>query len=305
MHVAVLALLLPAACRRSAAPVVAKADVVVDAPVAQEHSWKLAVFAADAALAEDQQLAELDAPHLTERLGKIVMALPQFATPTAADVVVDPVGVQVIATWQATDTEGKPAPILAPTGGGGLFVSAVAHAERIGVKPRDIAERTVEVMLPFPAERAGTLPEYVFERLRQAVALAVTDAVGELWARRLTDDQVKALVGKGPLWQQMAGAREVGERKLKDARVSLEKAARDTRKDLAAVAAAALGRLGDDQSTPVLVALLDTQHLEVIDAALGALADIGTPAALAALKDAAEHHEVPMIRARAKALLEK
>ena len=55
----------------------------------------------------------------------------------------------------------------------------------------------------------------------------------------------------------------------------------------------------------MLVALLDTQHLEVIDAALGALADIGTPAALAALKDAAEHHEVPVIRARARGLLQK
>jgi len=312
-HLACLALLC-AACRQPPAPVAAKthaaatsAPAVAPAAAAvlapEDRRWSLAAFAADVAVPDDQQLAGLGPAGLTDKLRKIVLDLPQFAPPPAP-AVADPVGVQVLTSWQATDQDSKAVPILLPPGGGSLLVRVVAHAERMGAKPSDIAERTVEAALPFPAERAGAVPDFVFARLRQAVALAVQDAVGELWARRLTDPQVQALVGKGPLWQQMAGAREVGERKLADARPALEKAARDSRKDLAAVAAAALGRLQDDKSTPVLVALLDGPHLEVVDAALGALADIGGAAALVALKDAAKRHPVQVIRERAKGLLE-
>lgn len=297
--------LLATACRPRPAPAPPRPDAVSAADVQASglaRTWTLGAFAADLNVAEDQQLQDLDRAALTTRLQQAIATLPQLQ---GQGELAERVGVQIVVGWQALDAHGAAAPILAPKGDGTLFVSVSAHAERLGVKPRDLAERTVEAPLPFPADHAGTKADFVFGRIRQAASLATTDALGELWARRLTDAEVQGLLGHGPLWQQMAGAREVGERHLKDSRLALEKAARDSRKDLAAVAAAALGRLRDDRSTAVLVSLLDGPHLEVADAALGALSDIGSPASLAALREAADKHEVAVMRQRARALLEQ
>ena len=86
-------------------------------------------------------------------------------------------------------------------------------------------------------------------------------------------------------------------------RVALEKLARSTRRELAVVSVAALSRLGDAQSLPVLVACVDSGHLDVADAALQALADMTVPEALTALQNVAADHGEAQIRNRAADLL--
>ena len=69
------------------------------------------------------------------------------------------------------------------------------------------------------------------------------------------------------------------------------------------VAVAAVGRLGDAKSVPVLVACIDSGHLDVVDAALQALADMAAPEAHAALLRTATEHGEAGIRQRAADLL--
>ncbi len=83
----------------------------------------------------------------------------------------------------------------------------------------------------------------------------------------------------------------------------LEKLARSTKRELAIVAVAAVGRLGDAKSVPVLVACIDSGHLDVVDAALQALADMAAPEAHAALLRTATEHGEAGIRQRAADLL--
>ena len=99
------------------------------------------------------------------------------------------------------------------------------------------------------------------------------------------------------------GAREAGERKLERARLPLQKLARGSRREPAVVAVAALGRLGHPDSVPVLVQCVDSMHLDVVDAALQALAEMRAPGAHTALVDLAQHHGEASVRQRAAALL--
>jgi HEAT repeat protein len=148
-------------------------------------------------------------------------------------------------------------------------------------------------------------PVFLKDKLGQAAAIAVTDALHQLWAAGLTDAELTPLLAEDvTLVQQAAAAREAGERKLLATREPLEALARTGRRDVAQVAVAALGRLGDVRSVPVLVEVLDSSHGEVVDAALQALADIQLPESMNALQTAADQHVDPAVRKRAKALLE-
>ena len=94
-------------------------------------------------------------------------------------------------------------------------------------------------------------------------------------------------------------AKQIGVKALQD----LVKLARSTKRELAIVAVAAVGRLGDAKSVPVLVACIDSGHLDVVDAALQALADMAAPEAHAALLRTATEHGEAGIRQRAADLL--
>jgi HEAT repeat protein len=156
-----------------------------------------------------------------------------------------------------------------------------------------------------PPERAAALTEFLLARLNRAVEMATTDVLAELWARQLSDTQVLDFMDTRVLWRKVAAAREVGERRLLQARTEVEAAARDPRQDLAAVATAALGRLGRTESVPVLTGLIDSEHPAVVDAALASLADIGDEAALGQLRQAAAQHPDASVRQRAAALLQE
>jgi HEAT repeat protein len=203
------------------------------------------------------------------------------------------------------DDAGQPRSAAGKPSQGAVIVTLMAHAERPVPKGEpDIAERTLDVSLPLSEERAAELKAFLTARLQEASAVATADVLGELWARGLDEAAVLALLDDDVLWRRVAGAREAGERGLKAARERLEKAARDSRKDLAVVAAAALGRLGDPRSVPVLIECLGATRAEVVDAVLGALTDIGSAPALAAIQRMATEHGNPEIRQRAAALLQ-
>jgi HEAT repeat protein len=126
-----------------------------------------------------------------------------------------------------------------------------------------------------------------------------------LWANARGDGEIRATLKQGEPWRQMAAAREAGERSLQGVREDLEKLARSSRRDLAAVALAALGCLRARESLPLLVERAADPNAEIADAALVALDDLDTPeaeAALAAIADDEERSAV--VRNRAKALVE-
>ncbi len=226
--------------------------------------------------------------------------LPKGALPT------DQVGVDIAVSWQVVDLEGTLKPASAPPEWGSLILTVIAHAERaVADDQAPVAERTFQATVPMPPERSATLPQFLLARLDRAVEMATTDVLAELWARQLNDAQVLDLMDTRVLWRKVAAAREVGERRLTQARVDLEAAARDPRQDLAAVATAALGRLGRAESVPVLTELIDSDHSAVVDAALASLADIGDEAALAQLRQAAAQHPEAAVRQRAAALLQE
>lgn len=215
------------------------------------------------------------------------------------------VGVLLRFEYGLIDAEGKaqrPGDLLRD---GQLHFAVTAHAERLGSDGRpEIAQATPTGAVPMAAARVDDLATYAAVRLSRAAAMATADALGQLWARHLPDAQVLATLGGGDPWRRAAAIREAGERGLTEGREAIERAAADSRRDLAVVAAAALGRLGDARSLPVLQACLSHRDPEVIDAALSALADM--PGAEArTLLEGAKSHPHPWIRQRASSLLER
>jgi len=187
-----------------------------------------------------------------------------------------------------------------------LHVAVMAHAERQGADGRaEIAQAHVSARVPMPARRANDLAAFVRIRLLRAASMAVTDALGQLWVRRMESGQIEALLDDRDPFKRAAAVREVGERGMVEARPKVETAALSSRRDLAVVAAAALGRLGDVASLPTLESCLDSPSPEVMDAAIVAISEIADPAARKALETAAKDHPMAWIRQRAKALLER
>ena len=271
--------------------------------------WHITELKAKAEMPDDQRVPGLDDAALTAQLSETVRKMAQVSGFGPASEDVDDahrLGVQVTVAWQLMDLEGRSQPSANAPAEGNLVLAVMAHAEQSAQKgEREMAERTIDATVPLPADREKGLAPFLMVRVQQATQQAISDVLGELWARGLDDAAVLALLDDEVPWRKMAGAREIGERELKSGRDRLEKAARDSRKDIATVAAAALGRLGDPHSVPVLERLLGAIHPEVIDAALVSLVDIGSPEALAAVKRVADEHDNPDIRQRAGSLLQE
>lgn len=298
----------PAARGTSPPATVPAIEEPAGAPANPSGRWHVVEFLARADLPDDQRVAGLDEKALTAALVETVGKMPQVQGYGPAEATV-PLGqraaVMVAVSWQLLDDAGHPRSATSKPSQGTVIMTLMAHAERPVAKGEpEIAERTLDVSLPLSEERAAELGPFLTARLQEATAVATADVLGELWARGLDEAAVLALLDDDVLWRRVAGAREAGERGLKAARERLEKAARDSRKDLAVVAAAALGRLSDPRSVPVLIDCLGATRPEVVDAALGALTDIGSAPALAAIQRVATEHGNPEIRQRAAALLQ-
>ncbi len=303
-------LLLLAACRRAPEPAVAGAVAAGEDAVAAalpDGRWRIQPLVVALEIGEDQAVAGLDEAAVTQEVVAALRAMPQVlaAEPTATTYLgSDQAGVQVSVRWQLFDADGKPRAVTAPAVDGALVLAVAVHAEQAVLHGRgEMAEQLFRATLPLPAQRQEPLAAFLKARLAQALQPAASQALGELWARQLPEDAIIDLLAADEDWRRLVGAREVGERKLGSGRVALEKLARGSKRDLAVVAAAALGRLDDARSVPVLVACADSGHLEVVDAALQALADMSVPAALPALQGIAADHGEPGIRQRAAELL--
>ena len=187
-----------------------------------------------------------------------------------------------------------------------LALAVMAHAERRGADGRaEVAEAHVAARVPMPARHAANLAAFAEVRVLRAASLAVTDALGQLWVRPMTDAQVRALLDETAPFKRAAAVREIGERGIIEAREQVEAAALGSRSDLAVVAAAALGRLGQPASLPTLSSCLESASPEVADAAVLAISEIADPTARKMLERVAREHRLPWIRQRASALLER
>jgi hypothetical protein len=217
-------------------------------------------------------------------------------------------GVGVDVAWALIGEDGRPPADVASLERGELRFGVAVHVERPQPGGRGkplIAQSQLDGAVPLALPDPAKLASFISVRLQRATSLATLDAVGQLVARPLSDNAViELLEPTRRSWQQAAAAREIGERGLSRARPAVEKLARDSRKELAVVACAALGRLGDAQSVPVLEEALAHRHLEVVDASMVALLDIGTPGAREAVAKLTQSHPIPLIRQRAGALLQ-
>ncbi len=309
-HCACLALLLQAvACRRAPAhpPAASEAADQATAAALPDGRWQIQPLVVELELVDDQIVAGLDEATVTREVLAALRSLPQvLATePTATTYLgSNQAGVEVSVRWQLFDADGKPRGVEAEPVDGALVLAVGVHAEQAVLHGRgEMAEHLFRATLPLPARRQEPLDAFLKARLASALQPAASQALGELWARQLPEDAVVDLLTDDEDWRKVVGAREVGERKLVRARVALEGLARSSKRDLAVVAAAALGRLGDARSVPVLVSCVDSGHLDVVDAALQALADMPAPEAQAALKAIAEGHGESAVRLRAADLL--
>ncbi len=266
--------------------------------------WQLVEFQVDLQLEEGQRLAGVTSASLDTAARHAVGALEQIRGFDKGEGVprLDQAGVNVQIAWQRLDGEMRPVAIDSKQNGQ-LLIQVVAHAEMPGERASEnrVAERSQRVMLPMPGELAS-LPTWIQERAARAMVVAVSDALGELWAGSASEAELDAYLG-GVTWQVQAACREIGERKLGKYRQRLEKLAKDSRKDLAAVCAAALGRLGDPASLPVLQGLLAGNQPEVVDAALVALAGMPGAQARAILSETSQHHDNRLVQQRATQLL--
>ena len=309
-YVALVLAILAVGCRRAPVPVVAPAVVAEDvvAKAAQpDGRWHIQPLVVEIELGEDQAVAGLDRAAVTREIVAGLQDMPQVLAvdPTATTFLGgNQAGVQVGVRWQLLDGEGKPRSVTAPPVDGALLLAVAVHAEQAVLKGRgEVAEHHFRATLPLPAQRQESLDAFLKARMTAALQPAAAQALGELWVRQLDDDAVVELLAADDDWRKVVGAREVGERKLVRARVAVEKQARASKRELAVVAVAALGRMGDAASVPVLVACIDNGHLDVVDAALQALADMTAPEAHKALKATAEEHGDPAIAKRAADLL--
>ncbi len=308
-RVALCVVCLFCACRREPASppaVVAAGDSVV-APEASDGRWQIQPLVVQLELEPDQGVTGLDLAAVTREVTAGLREMPQVIAvdPTATTFAgSQQAGVQVVVRWQLFDADGKARSTTAESVDGALLLAVAVHAEQAVLKGRgEMAEHLFRATLPLPAHRQESLDLFLKARLNQALRPAASQALGELWVRQLPDDAVVELLTADDDWRKVVGAREVGERKLNIARATLEKLARASKREPAVVAVAALGRLGDAASVPVLVACIDSGHLDVVDAALQALADMAAPEARAALTATAKEHPDPAVARRAADLL--
>jgi hypothetical protein len=302
-----VALLIGCSKDRTPPPIVPPPRPPPLAPADAEALFHVVELQVALAAPADQELPGLRDAHLKAMILSEVGKLPVVAgmAPAQPAAGAQTVGLHLTVAWQMLDPEGKPQP-LHGEGDAHLWLAVQAHAERVPKKgPAPIAERRLDAPVPVPAERRADMAPFVMARVLLAARTAATDAFGELWARGLHDDQLAGALREGEPWRKTAAAREVGERSLHALRPAIEKLARSSRKDLAAVALGALGRLRDPAVLPLLRERAEDPQFEIADAALVALDDLGTPAAHAVLQELADDEErPPLVRARAKMLVE-
>lgn len=215
----------------------------------------------------------------------------------------DQAGLWLQIAWQRLDDRGRPQP-LQHSGDGQLMLLVIAHAETAaaGKRQHEVAERTKRSLLPVPSGLSDW-PAWLLPRVQRAAEVAAVEVLGELWARGAPEADLAGALHAPALWQVLASAREIGERRLTEYRPDLEKLSRDSRRDVAVIAVAALGRLGGAESVATLRRLVDHGPPEVVDAALVSLAGLKDPHARAALAEISESAD-PEVSARAKELLQ-
>ena len=302
------------ACGKAATPAPTPVVPAVAEPPAPDPApeatgqWQLAPVEVRVELPPDQDIAGLDEAALTTLATTTLRAMPQvlsveptlttYLGPTQA-------GLHIEAAWQLVDADQKPRSMHQPATDGALALVVTVHAEQAQARGKgEAAQHVVRATLPLSAERHEAMDEFVRNRLQRALETAAQHALGELWARGLTDDQVIKLLKDEADWRQTAATREVGERKLLQAVADVEKLAGSSKRDVALVAVATLGRLGQVRSVPVLRSAADARHLDVVEAALQALLDMPGPEAHAALEAVATDHADDPVGKRARALLD-
>lgn len=303
--------ILAGACKRAPdPPPPPPVQAIAPAPPTEpqpDGRWQIAPLVVNLDLDDTQKLPQLQVNTLTTPLVQTLKALPQVLAvdPTGTTFLgTNQVGMQVDLSWELADTEGKPRGMQEPAMDGSLRLAVTVHVEQARLHGRgEAAENTVRAVVPLPAERHEKLEEFLQSRLQAALEQASVQALGELWARRLDDAAVVGLLEADEEWRQVVGAREIGERKLTMHVEKIEKLAKSSRRDLALVAVATLGRLGQSRSVPVLVNALESRHLDVVDGALEALAQIPGAEAQAALETVARESTEPPIRQRAEQFL--
>lgn len=233
------------------------------------------------------------------------LALDPTATRPADVAVEDQAALYIRASWQRMSASGQ-AVAMDVAAEGSVALDVLAHAEAPG--PDDganaIAERRVTVSMPIAADVRAVGP-WLLPRLQRAATSAASEALGQLWAQRALDTQLSAGLDSADLWQLIASTRECGERGLIGQVARIEALAADSRKDVAVVAIAALGRLGRSRSVGVLQAQAMRPQPEVIDAALVALSTLEGAEAGAALRQLADEHPLEAVRRRATSLLQR
>jgi len=216
------------------------------------------------------------------------------------------VGISLNMAVMVLDSEGRPVSPADLQGPGELSVVVAAHVERGGDDGRpEIGVSDLHAAVPITPRRVARAAEFARVRLIRAAAIATADALGQLAVRRATNDAIKKMLGSDIAWQQLGALREAGERGFVDALDDIHTLAASSRKDIALVAIATLGRLGKAESAPVLQRALEAGSLEIVDAALVALVDVGTEDALAVVKAVAARHPSGFVRKRARLLLER
>lgn len=304
-------LILSAACRREEAPPAAPEAAPVAgtaAGAAAAGTFVVVELQIHLPVDEKQAVVGVDVGNLQPILEKSLGQMPQVRSlgPSAATPAAEKVGIGLEINWQRLDMQGKPLDIAEAATDSTLLLAVHAFGEQRPKKgQREVAESKVDAQLPMPAKEFVDFAGFIRPRLQKATQTAVANVLGQLWARGQDDKAIVKLLDDAETWRQAAAAREVGERKLQASRVKVEKLARSSRSELAAVAVAALGRLANPSSLAVLQKALDSSHLEVADAALVALLDLNTPEALQRVSDAAENHPNAFVKMRAGSLLQQ
>ncbi len=215
------------------------------------------------------------------------------------------VGVLVRVTAALSDAKGE---VISPQqvdSSAELAVSVALHVERGGDNQRpEIGVSDMTAAVPFPRRNRAHAAKFVRVRLSRALSLAAADAFGQLVVRHRSDSDVLQMLSDDKVWRRIAALREVGERGLVKGIETVEKAALDSRKDVALIAISTLGRLSERRALPVLSKALDARAPQVLDAALTAIADIGGAEAKTMIRAIAKEHRSPWIRRRAQYLLE-
>ncbi len=300
-----IAAVVASGCGRT--PAAAPGTQAADATVAEsvEFQWQIRELQVTLNAADNQAVAGVDAQRVRTEASLALAGMPfvgAIGTPR------DPspaswCGVDLQVAWQAEDAAGLSV-ALAATEAVAVGVQIRAQAETAASRAdhSETALRVATVQLPKPA--GVDLATWLPPRLGRAAAQVTADVLAELWARRRSDAQIVQGLAHTDVWKASACAREAGDRKLVAERPRLEKLCRDTRKDVALVACTALGRLGGDQSVPVLAQAVQARQPEVVAAALDALEMLHSEAAKRALAEVAREHPVELVRARAGQILQ-